>query len=942
VDTVKQAEVFAAVRERFAIPRQADLKLRDFPTLAHVIGFVRDHAVPAQPAAGPVPDVVPARPAAGPVPDVAPAQRAAPQPQVVPVPVLQAEPAFTGDVAAAERLPRRLPVPVLRPPAEWCKPTAVTLDKTSRVIVMADEGGVAKALVRRLGSLGVSTLVIEPGCPADKLDSSLAAWLADGPVRGLYWLAALDAEPALGELDLAGWRAALRRRVKNLYAVVRRLDRAGQLGPYGTFLVAGTRMGGYHGYDDEGATAPLGGAVTGFVKSYWRERPDMLAKAVDFPDTRKTAAIADALIEETTRDPGAVEIGRAGGRRWTVGLREVPFGDGSGGMTLDGQTVFAVTGAAGAIVSAIVADLAKASGGIFHLIDLTPEPDTADPDLIQFAADRDGFKKTIAERLAAGGTRPTPVLIERELARCERLQSALIAIQAVRAAGGHAYYHTADLTDPDAVTGVLADIRGRHGRVDVLLHAAGLDISRAIADKEQREYDLVFDVKSDGLFNLLHAADGLPVGAVVAFSSVAGRFGNMGQTDYGAANDLLCKIVSSFRATRPGTRGIAIDWTAWGGLGMATRGSIPKVMAMAGIEMLPPEAGIPWIGRELTAGPFSGEVVVGGELGALNTERDLTGGLDPSAVDSSSAGPMIAAITGMGVYSGLCAETTLDPAAEPFLRDHRIDGTPVLPGVMGIEAFAALASLAVPGMRVADVEQVDFIAPLKFYRDEPRTVTVTAVISPDKSDLVADCTLSASRILAGKQAPCVTAHFTGRVRLSAAAAEPERAEAPGAEAPGTDAAVTETLPAVTHGDIYRVFFHGPAYQVIDEAWHRGSAAVSRIARHMPADLPPDAFHMTTEPRLAEACFQTAGLWEIGHAGHLALPAHVDLASVPRRPVPEGELYAIARPAEGGGFDCQVVDKDGDIVIRVNGYRTVGLDSPLPADLQRPIRDAMGG
>ena len=57
-----------------------------------------------------------------------------------------------------------------------------------------------------------------------------------------------------------------------------------------------------------------------------------------------------------------------------MGLREVPFGDGSGGMTLGSQTVFAVTGAAGAIVSAIVADLAKASGGTFHLSTWHPSP----------------------------------------------------------------------------------------------------------------------------------------------------------------------------------------------------------------------------------------------------------------------------------------------------------------------------------------------------------------------------------------------------------------------------------------------------------------------------------------------------------------------------------------------------------------------------------------
>ena len=42
VDTVKQAEVFAAVRERFDVERDDNLQLRDFPTLTHVIGWVRD------------------------------------------------------------------------------------------------------------------------------------------------------------------------------------------------------------------------------------------------------------------------------------------------------------------------------------------------------------------------------------------------------------------------------------------------------------------------------------------------------------------------------------------------------------------------------------------------------------------------------------------------------------------------------------------------------------------------------------------------------------------------------------------------------------------------------------------------------------------------------------------------------------------------------------
>ena len=44
VDTVKQAEVFAAVREHYDVERDDNLQLRDFPTLRHVADWVRNKA----------------------------------------------------------------------------------------------------------------------------------------------------------------------------------------------------------------------------------------------------------------------------------------------------------------------------------------------------------------------------------------------------------------------------------------------------------------------------------------------------------------------------------------------------------------------------------------------------------------------------------------------------------------------------------------------------------------------------------------------------------------------------------------------------------------------------------------------------------------------------------------------------------------------------------
>ena len=387
----------------------------------------------------------------------------------------------------------------------------------------------------------------------------------------------------------------------------------------------------------------------------------------------------------------------------------------------------------------------------------------------------------------------------------------------------------------------------------------------------------------------------------MAFSSIAGRFGNPGQTDYSSANDLLCKITSSFRTTRPATRGIAIDWTAWGGIGMATRGSIPKVMEMAGIDMLPPEAGVPLIRRELTAGGTRGEIVIGQRLGALLEEWDPTGGLDTSAPGVSAEkrsltqGPMIGKVVSTGLYSPITVETTLDPKIQPFLHDHQIDGTPVLPGVMGIEAFAETALRMLPGWHVAEIENVNFLAPFKFYRNEPRTLTVEALIHPHRDGVVADCRLIGLRPLPNQTEPQRTTHFTARVWLTK---QPP-------EVVTTSALSSPAGHIIEAADIYRLYFHGPAYQVLERAWWDGNRIVGLMAKNLPNNHHPSELPTLMAPRLIELCFQTAGVWEMGVPSRMGLPQHIDRVSLLRSPdLAEGRLYAVVTPNQAqGSFDA---------------------------------------
>jgi malonyl CoA-acyl carrier protein transacylase len=926
IDTVKQAEMFATIRSAFQIPLFENLKLRDFPTLAHVIQFAQEN----QPEPGP-PQLVEEEDGAASSGSVATFEAPEAGPSATPTevrPKKVAKPRMpVASFERADAIPRRVPVPVLRPPLELCKQTGVKLERGSRVVLMADKGRVADVLKQRLEARGVEVLQLHPNSIPNALATTLTEFSARGPVQGVYWLPALDDEGSIAALTLDTWQKEVRSRVKLLYTAMRTLYE--QIASPGTFLVSATRLGGQHGYGEAGASQPMGGAVVGFAKTYKREQLDVTVKAVDFEVQCAPSEVADALISETLRDNGAVEIGYKQGVRWSVALEEVSARDGQPGLDLNSDTVFVVTGAAGSIVSAITADLANASGGIFYLLDVVPQPDPKNPDLNRLTTDRDALKRELFARIQSRRERATPALVERELAALERARAALDAITAVEAAGGTVHYCSVNLRDSGAVAKIIGEVRANHERIDVLLHAAGMERSHLLPFKEPGEFDLVFDVKADGWFNLLHAVGDMPIGATVAFSSIAGRFGNAGQTDYSSANDLLCKYTSSLRTTRPATRGIAIDWTAWAGIGMASRGSIPKMMEVAGIDMLPPEAGVPTIRRELTCGATRGEVLVGQRLGILMNEWDATGGVDVSAVDPHLAkqGPLVEKIAAMNLHTGLTVETTLDPAFQPFLHDHKINGIPVLPGVMGIEAFAEAALCLLPGWSVESIEDVNFLAPFKFYRDQPRTITVNVHFRPEGNAIVADCKMVGKRSLPDRSEPQLTTHFTARLRLTNSVAQ----------APQSSAEIATAGECVEAPEIYRVYFHGPAYQVLKRAWRNGICIIGEFSGALPNNHVPVERPLLVNPRLIELCFQTAGLWEISNRSQMGLPNHIESVQCWHAPEKVVEpIYAIVTPDPSGTFDADVVDAAGYRYLQLRGYRTVALPEAVDAGPLRAL------
>ncbi|HMA15144.1 MAG TPA: SDR family NAD(P)-dependent oxidoreductase, partial [Kiloniellaceae bacterium] len=559
-----------------------------------------------------------------------------------------------------------------------------------------------------------------------------------------------------------------------------------------------------------------------------------------------------------------------------------------------------------------------------YLLDLVPAPSKSDPHIALLRLDRNKLKLALIEEARAKGEKPTPVAIDKQIMATERAEAALRAVESVEAVGGKALWRSANLLDGPAVTAIVEEIRKSHGRIDVLVHAGGIEISRKLSDKEAKEFDLVFDIKADGFFSLLRAAQGMPLGATVVFSSIAGRFGNAGQTDYSSANALLCSMSRALGRLRPETRAIAIDWTAWGGIGMATRGSIPQIMAAAGITMLPPESGIPTVRRELTAGGGAGEVVVAGTLGIMTAEFTPQGGLDLAKAKAALAKRepalvMVGEIRAARLYGGLEVATTLDPKQQPFLFDHQIDGVPVLPGVMGTEAFAAVASVLAPGFQLAAIEDETFMAPFKFHRQQPATLHLSAVATPGAiGELLVRAELR-SIIQPRPELPAQErVHFRASVRLRREAGEKPKVafKKPAAKAL-----------SIGKQPIYGVYFHGPAYQVIEKAGVEDGSVVALMADDLGPNASPAHAATVTAPRLLEFLFQAAGLWLIVRKQTMALPTSLERAVFHRPPeeAKERRLYALVDVREeGAAFDGKVVDEKGVVYAEVVTYRTVAL------------------
>ncbi|WP_231114754.1 type I polyketide synthase [Lentzea aerocolonigenes] len=345
----------------------------------------------------------------------------------------------------------------------------------------------------------------------------------------------------------------------------------------GVALVVVTTGGGTFGFDHAPDELPADIGLHGLIRTAALEYPDLVVRAVDVNSKESHRDIATALLAEI--GPGPAVVGYHAGRRQVI--EAVPAELEAKTLELGQDSVVLLTGGARGITALAATALAERTGCHVELLGRTPI--AAEDHRLTHATTEPELVKALFE---LGEKDNVPAKARKVLAEREVRQT----MDRLRAKASSVRYHECDVTDVEAVGKVIDDIKARFGKIDGVIHGAGVLDDKLIEAKTQQQFERVWATKVNG-------AKAFTDGFLVLFGSVSGVFGNRGQADYSAANDALDRMARFWGAQR---RVVAVDWGPWAGAGMAV--GLADEYARRGIPLIEPQQGVDALLNEIAAG----------------------------------------------------------------------------------------------------------------------------------------------------------------------------------------------------------------------------------------------------------------------------------------------------------------------------------------------------
>ena len=373
----------------------------------------------------------------------------------------------------------------------------------------------------------------------------------------------------------------------------------------GGWFISLTALGGQFGLDGHPVSSVAAAGTLGISKTLQREHPRLRVRCIDIdpalPADLLSARLMQELLEATDDAP---EIGLTREGRWRPALKLALPPRELSPLSLPEGAVILVTGGAHGVTADVARSLAACARPRLILAGRSPLPQPEPP--LTRGLDPAALRKKLLEEARRCGEAVRPAEIERTVRRILKFRQIQANLDALRTTGATVEYLALDVRDTEQFGRLLDDLYERFGRIDGVIHGAGVIDDKRIADKTPASFAEVFRTKVDSAYTLARKLRPEVLKFLVFFGSVSGRFGNVGQVDYSAANEVLNKLADQLARRWP-ARVVCINWGPWDG-GMVSP-ELRTVYAAKGIDLIPVEEGVLAFHNELRL-PSSTEVVI--------------------------------------------------------------------------------------------------------------------------------------------------------------------------------------------------------------------------------------------------------------------------------------------------------------------------------------------
>jgi len=873
IDSIKRVEILSAMEDRLPErPSVAPDEMAELKTLGQIAAALAGGATSEGPAA--VSSDAPSVPEAS-----APAGEPAP--------------------SAAPLIRRKLTVVE----ADHRPAQRLALPQDRKIFITTDKAGLSHALADQLSAQGLSTVQISIDILKHRASLPEAA--------GLILLCDVDGTDGAADRTKAF--------LEDAFALTRHLGASLQASAEagGAFLATVSRLDGTFGVAGLQHQPPHQGGLAGIAKTAAIEWPAVICRALDIDAGWKdNPAIARQVVSELLQpDPAApVEVGLAPERRVSLALTPAPLDDvPEGGITIDAADVVVISGGARGVTAAAAEALARRCRPTLILLGRSPKP-FGEPEWLSGVTRESEIKKAVIAHDFAS-VHPTPQAVEKACRRYRANREIRTNLDRIKALGADVRYFSLDIRNADRVQAVLNDVRLVHGPIKALIHGAGVLRDRLITEKTPEEFHDVFSTKVEGFENLLAATRDDPLDYIVLFSSVAARFGNVGQVDYAVANEALNKMAAAEAARRDNCVVRAINWGPWDG-GMVD-GYLKKVFREKGIALIPLEAGADAFVAELYAGDRDGvEVVIGSQLPVSEEARRPT---------APAVRPATVVLQNNQALSTIFI-SELNLEHYPILDHHRLDGKPVVPFALMAEWFGHGALHNNPGLQLAGLDDMRLLKGIVL-AERQRPIRVLA--APARSN---DGGISVDLELRdGLEAGAEVVHSRTTALLTDHLPSPP------------DFAIPDALQEEEYSrdvaQIYRdILFHGSALHGIQRVHACNAHGMRADLVTAPAPTAwiqtPPRNRWIADPLVMDGAFQMASLWCYEEAGRVSLPSYTAAYRQYCRKFPVAGIQAVLVVKDVSRYklvgDFTFLDQEGAVLAQSTGYEAVMEDRLMRA------------